>query len=271
MAFETFEESLQSGEPIELYKFTRQNYYWYFTSTDKDFTHDGQVWLAQPISRSSLEVNAGEERSELKITVPRDNEVAKMFVASAPSDMIGVTVYRLHSGDTDEKVIWIGRVLAVEWRGSEVVFDCEPANISLLRTGLRRLYSKQCAHRLYGQGCEVNRQNYNVTVALTSVNGDVISSNSFGSMATNYLAGGILEYSTGNGLIERRMIMSNSGNNAVISNIIPGLASGATVVVAPGCDHTTGAAGCAKFNNLLNYGGFPYIPVKNPHGGEPIS
>jgi hypothetical protein len=71
-------------------------------------------------------------------------------------------------------------------------------------------------------------------------------------MPAGHLAGGLLEWVDGGGMLERRMIMTHSGNNA------------------PGCDHTTGAAGCGKFNNVANFGGFPYIPTKNPHGGGPL-
>ena len=38
-----------------------------------------------------------------------------------------------------------------------------------------------------------------------------------------------------------------------------------------GCDHTTGAEGCAKFANEANFGGFPYVPNENIsiHGAAP--
>jgi hypothetical protein len=42
------------------------------------------------------------------------------------------------------------------------------------------------------------------------------------------------------------------------------------VTLYPGCDHTLGAAGCAKFANTDNFGGTPFIPNKNPFGGTAI-
>src|SRR3546814_7797331 len=35
------------------------------------------------------------------------------------------------------------------------------------------------------------------------------------------------------------------------------------VILYPGCDHSR-ATCISKFNNLLNYGGYDFIPVKNP-------
>jgi uncharacterized phage protein (TIGR02218 family) len=270
MTFEAYEETIQLGAPVELYRFNRQMFMWYFTSAATDIVHDARTWLAEPITRTGLESNAGEERGELKITLKRDNAIPAMFLAATPADVIGVTVYRLHVGDTDERAIWVGRVLAVDWKGSEAVLTCEPANTSLLRPGLRRLYSRQCPHRLYGPGCELSRATYNTTVTLSSVSGDAVSSNAFGAMSAGHLAGGILEWTDGSGMVERRMIVTHSGNNITIGSSIPGMPSNALVTVAPGCDHTTGAAGCGKFSNVVNFGGFPYIPSKNPHGGGPL-
>jgi hypothetical protein len=48
-----------------------------------------------------------------------------------------------------------------------------------------------------------------------------------------------------------------------------GLAAGTTVTLFPGCDHTL-ATCSGKFSNTANYGGFPFMPTKNPFGGDPI-
>ena len=48
-----------------------------------------------------------------------------------------------------------------------------------------------------------------------------------------------------------------------------GLKAGDAFEAYPGCDHTL-ATCAAKFGNQLNYGGFPYIPVKNPFTGDAI-
>jgi hypothetical protein len=36
--------------------------------------------------------------------------------------------------------------------------------------------------------------------------------------------------------------------------------AGDVFTILPGCDHTTGQGGCGKFNNLLNFRGFPFVP-----------
>ena len=44
---------------------------------------------------------------------------------------------------------------------------------------------------------------------------------------------------------------------------------GLVIRIYPGCDRTKETCQ-SKFNNLNNYGGFPFIPLKNPFGGSSI-
>jgi hypothetical protein len=48
-----------------------------------------------------------------------------------------------------------------------------------------------------------------------------------------------------------------------------GYYGGVPLTLYPGCDHLK-ATCLAKFDNLPNYGGFPYIPARNPLDGRSI-
>jgi hypothetical protein len=64
------------------------------------------------------------------------------------------------------------------------------------------------------------------------------------------------------GGVDRRLILSSSGD--VLTLLLPFTSSplGSTVIVFAGCDHTI--ATCkSKFNNVVNYGGFAFVPTKN--------
>lgn len=49
-----------------------------------------------------------------------------------------------------------------------------------------------------------------------------------------------------------------------------GLTVGTRVRLYPGCDRTTGANGCTKFNNLPNFGGIPQLAGRSPFDGNPV-
>ena len=67
----------------------------------------------------------------------------------------------------------------------------------------------------------------------------------------------------------QRLIVASSGGAVTLSAPIPGLTAGDAFDAYPGCDHTLGTC-ASKFGNQLNFGGFPYIPQKNPFTGDAI-
>lgn len=271
MAFNANEISRQAGRPVELYKVERSTQRLYYTSAKTDFVYSGRTYTAAPITRSDIEANNSEERGQLKIRVPRDNPIAEMFRPGIPSDVVTVTVYRIHVGDTDAKVIWMGRILSPSWTADGwCLLSCEPVTTSLKRNGLRRVYQRSCPHRLYGPACNVNKATWQQTVAIQAVASSTITCNTAGLMAAGYLKGGTYTWTNADGLDERRMIMDHVGTTLTLSSPIYGMTGPTSAVVAPGCDHSTGAGGCGKFNNLNNYGGMPYLPTKNPFGGTPV-
>ena len=72
------------------------------------------------------------------------------------------------------------------------------------------------------------------------------------------LAGGWLQTPAG----ARHMIVSES--YAGVELLYPvGLAPQTPVELVAGCDHSMPTC-AARFDNLANYGGFPFIPTKNP-------
>jgi hypothetical protein len=84
-----------------------------------------------------------------------------------------------------------------------------------------------------------------------------------------HYAGRAVELCAAAGVPERRFILEHSGAAITLSSGASDIPVGAAVSLFPGCDHS--AATCAaKFSNAANYGGFPYMPTKNPFGGDPI-
>jgi hypothetical protein len=58
------------------------------------------------------------------------------------------------------------------------------------------------------------------------------------------------------------MIVSESGSSVELLYPVD-IAVSTNVVLTVGCDHSTSTC-ASRFNNLDNYGGFPFIPSKNP-------
>ena len=74
---------------------------------------------------------------------------------------------------------------------------------------------------------------------------------------------------TGNVLSLSRPIETLAEVSDGYGNNYGGFYGSSTVTLYPGC--TKSRAVCKnKFDNLNNYGGFPWIPTKNPFGGSSI-
>jgi uncharacterized phage protein (TIGR02218 family) len=86
----------------------------------------------------------------------------------------------------------------------------------------------------------------------------------FLSQSTGWLTGGYLRVGG-----VPRMITQHSGDTVTLSSVLPGLAVGSAFEAFAGCDRSFSTCQ-SKFGNALNFGGFPWIPAKNPFAGDSI-
>lgn len=270
MTYDAIERSDEGRRPIELYVFRRSFDSYRFTSASDDVVVDGATYLSRAISRGDIEASNELARSDLKITAPRDFEVADLFRISPPGAAVTVAVQQYHEGDGELITVWLGRVLDVSWVGGNAAeLSCEPIFTDLRRVGLRRFYQRPCPHVLYGTACKVNRESYRVDGPLDSINGLDISVATAALRPIGFFSGGFVRYVTAQGHNEQRFIANHDEELLTLTSPPFGAIIGATMRLYPGCDHT--AATCVgKFSNVLNYGGMPYFTKKNPFGGNPI-
>lgn len=262
MTFAQYEEGPE-GYPIELYLFKRGVSERYtMTSHDENITYESEVYQALQMERSKLEQTGEMQKSGINIKMQRDADILSNFVAFPPTEIMTLTIFRYHANDTptpEVVVSWRGRVLSATWKGSEAILEAEPIFTSLKRPGLRRKYQSQCPHILYGGQCKVNNLLFQTMGTLTGVSNNTITSPAF-AVSSDYFRGGYLQFDNR----ELRAIIADDGAGTLTLNSFLGeLEVGSIVDVYPGCGHDLGDCQ-SKFNNLLNYGGFPYVPGNNP-------
>ncbi|MBL4904272.1 MAG: DUF2163 domain-containing protein [Desulfocapsa sp.] len=274
MAFDTIETS-EFFEPIELYEFKRGVFSWFFTSADANVSFAGKTYLAQPISRGQIVSTQDIGKTTLKIKVSRRNIFAIQFIEASPTDIITLTITRIHASDQDPAVTFKGRVINVGFSENSATITCQPNQSSLRRPGLRRLYQTSCPHVLYGGPCGVLRLDFEVSATLTGVSGLVLTAPEFihlgdGVFNADWFLGGFVEINNG-GIISTRFITDhdNSGGTITLNLTLSNAVVGSIVTVLPGCDHAPATCN-NKFSNIESYGGFPFIPQKNPQNGTSI-
>jgi uncharacterized phage protein (TIGR02218 family) len=254
------------GSPIELYHFQRGLENWYYTSYDDDVVFSSNTYLSTQIGRSDIEWQQEIEKSEITVSVPRNNTMIAPYVVYPPTEIMLLTIYREHfyDGDSEYLLYWQGRMLNVEFKGSIADMTCETTFTSMKRPGLRRKHTPQCPHVLYGGKCGLNDQTFRVNGSLVDSTGVTISSVQWGTYPDGYFTGGRVVYDT----YQRRDILDHTGNILTLNAPLEGAIPGQSVAAYPGCAHNL--SDCTnKFNNVINYGGFPYFGP-NPFNGKTL-
>jgi hypothetical protein len=250
---------------IELYRFSGERTQFLLTPHEFDIELDEGRYCSTPLSRNALALGAEAAKCALDLKMPCDCALVRDLLAAAITGES--TTVTLRIGQYDEMTgdwlqwpgtRWMGRVLGVEIVEDVARLRCESAQVSLKRIGLRRLYGKSCSHVLYSEACGAALRS--MTAIVTEVQAGTVQ-------LDRALPGGWLETAAG----ARHMIVSEEhGETARLSLLYPvAIAPETPVTLVAGCDHSL-AVCSGRFGNLDNYGGFPFIPPKNPFDGTPV-
>jgi hypothetical protein len=247
---------------VELYAFEGASGSFHLTPHEFDVEIGGQRYECCPLERNALALGAEAAKSALELKLPPDHALVRQLLqASLSGEATAVrllTAQRAGGGDYwwIAGTRWMGRVLGVEVADDSARIRCESAQVSLKRIGLRRLYSRACSHVLYSAACGATPILASAEV-IRSI-GRQVELASLPPEVAGMLAGGWLQTPAG----ARHMIVNEFGSG--IEMLYPvAIEAGTEVLLTAGCDHST-ATCAARFDNLANYGGFPFIPSKNP-------
>lgn len=283
MSYAARESSTQDGRPVFLYKFVQGSQQWCYTNAPFQVSFAGDTYSPSAVGHSEVKQSNELSKNSITLTFPLNDEFAAQFLGHAPDLVTSVTLLRGHLGDGEGEFIayWKGRVASSKASGAKVHMECESVFTSLRRSGLRARYQKSCRHALYARGCRLNSEDWAVIALCTGTSGATVTIPGAADLAAGYLIGGMLRSPDG----VLRYVVNHVGDQVTLMHPVKSLVEavakagygrsygeyygGVVVKLYPGCDHTT--VECStRFNNLDNYGGFPWIPIKNPFGGSSI-
>lgn len=265
--FSMFTTSRANGRPIELYHFKYgDRTIDVATYTDAEFpvVYGGLTYSPIPISRSTATNSGTLDRTSLDIQMPNTLTVPQLWRVYPPGYPVTLTIFQGEAEDGDGQFIaaWVGRVISCSMVDIEATLSCEPISTTFTRSGLRRNYQYMCPHLLYGDKCKADKAAATTTKVVTAVSGRSVTFDS--ALATGHV-GGMVYWEKDDGAFEYRTVVGVSGSTATLTGTTVGLVIGATVSVVMGCLHTLEACRDTH-NNAPNFGGYPWIPVKNPIG-----
>lgn len=264
MTYDLAERGQWSSQPIELYRFTRGLTTWLYTGADDDVTIGADVYLAVVLRRGDLPQN--EERDNATLDVFMDPSIAAVaeFIGgatAAPTNVIVLRRQRLEAGVDEQAVIFVGQVGVVEFGEAEAHLTCIPMQKALQRKVPRWVFQTLCNHMLYDAYCGVDPGAYTIAGTITAVVGRRLTITGADAKPDGWANAGWVKDGDA-----YAFVVGHAGTTIDLLAITPRFMVGDAVTITAGCDRSQ-ATCVAKFSNLENFMGFPYIPDKNPYEG----
>lgn len=271
MSYLSQEQSVELGSPVELYLFENLEETFAYTTGPEQITLGPIDYLPRNISPTEPDITADLQPNNLSLRLPAVDAFALRYRALVPPSTDRLTVRSLHltdGGSPEVITTWTGEVASVSFEGDEAIVVCEPLLAAVRRLIPRNSYSVVCRHVLYDAGCKVNENDlqfrFNVTVSAISGTLVTVDGTGIGALGADFFVAGFLD----RGNLEFRMVLTQeilTPNQLRLGLLLPFsvLSESQILVLRAGCDHSS-ATCFAKFDNIENFGGFPWVPGVNP-------
>lgn len=276
------------SKPVEFFEFIQGTTFYRVTSAN----------VAQELSGNTYEPLEGLKRSEpvqdteptageIEIDVPATFTLADQFKGTIPSLLPSLTIYQRLRNDPDSEfvTVWKGTITSCSFSEHMAKLNGLPPTQHFAAATPRVVYSGLCNHFLYDNLCGVVRDDYRFDGSLTSVAGDHVTLSISGlrdraAAIDSALGLGLdsdeLDVFWHRGIVvadnapqERRTIVESvvGGDPDVVRVNIPWREAGTgdSLIIFAGCAHVVDICN-RKFQNIENFGGFPYVPgsTNNP-------
>lgn len=227
-----------------------------FKLNNKIVTYNAQQY---PLKRG--EISKDYESEETSVMMPFNDFPANEFKIFNPAICVYVRIYT--KNENKEINLFYGRV-------SSCSFDLENGTAKLKLITLKamlktkvptRTYSRSCSHDLFDEHCALIKDKFALILSPDDVelsdNKQVITSAKLMQFKSGYFDNGYITYAK-----FASHIISNKEN--IINLLFPiNFKEVGVLKVYPGCYKIINT--CKnKFNNVENYGGFAFVPKKNP-------
>lgn len=265
MTYDAIEKSQRDARPVEFYRFASGSRLWLQTSADKELVIPAGTFSPEFLEREPIEHSDEDLSGSLDVVVAVDHPVAALFAAYFPEDPVALTIYAAHRQElANAVVVWAGTVSQCNVEGAEARLTCVPDDVALGQKFPTRVYSAQCQWPLYGPGCGADPTSKTDPVNVTTVSGFTVTSADFALRPNGWYTNGWLRRASG----ERRMVVSHSGSTVALKARFRELFSGEIVSAIAGCQRRYQLDCVAKFANGINFGGYAWMPKRNPYDGR---
>lgn len=237
-----------------------------FTEHDNDLSFDSVTYLSSSgFTATQIEASLGLAIDNLNVqgaissaTINEDDLAAGRY------DGAEVELYWVNFEDVAERIL-LSKGIIGEVKRSEIAFEAElRSQAAKLQQKVGRIYQKTCDAILGDSRCQVNLASFTSTGTVQLVSGNrTLTVTGLSNNTQDFYTLGLLTFSSGdNNGLSFEVKKHNVGSTTVLElwEQTPfDVAISDTFSVIAGCDKA--AATCvSKFNNIVNFQGFPFIP-----------
>lgn len=263
MTYAAQEVSAEGGRPVELFDLRIGTDAFLWTTSPDEVTYNSLTYVPTEVKREPLMFSPDERAEALKITVPASLPIVRRYINSVPSEKATMTIRRVHRSDGSNQVTQlfkgVAKAVAFTLDGLQAEIAVLPISAELEDSIPRFVYSSRCNHVLYDQGCTVAQSLFRHSNTVTAVSGDTLTVIGLSAKGDGWATGGYVARGAG----DFRLVIEHVGNNVRLLLPFPDNVTGETVEVFAGCAHDIDTCG-SKFGNVINFGGFAWVPLNNP-------
>ncbi|GLR26505.1 DUF2163 domain-containing protein [Limnobacter litoralis] len=242
-----------------------------YTNADGALVYGGNTFANQRIERTSIKSSIGVNVDTMTVTIRAGlgdliNSVSfPQFATQGGFDGALVQLDRAFMssfGNTNAGVVnlFFGRVSEVQ--PSRTSIDLTVSSMTeLLNISMpRNLVSPGCIHNLYDSGCGLDQESFALSRSVTAISSPTEFAISGSDADGLFDAGKIIVTSGLNDGVVRSVKTFSSSTLSLAQPLPFELAVGDTLKAYFGCDKSK-ATCSAKFNNIIHFRGFPFVPV----------
>jgi len=270
MTYEAQEESLESGQPIELYEFFAGGVPFRFTNGETEQVRTGETYLAAGISRSNIKRSGPKFEAETEIRGSLEDETISGFLTQwaqiSPEGHTTIKIYEKHltDGAGEYRTNFIGEVESVRFDELQARLLCKTMGDITTREGPKDTWGGDCENQFGDSYCQVILTNFQKQLPLTTLGADgiTLTFNTVGDGQNNGdFIGGMVKLQSRP--FDFRFVVDHVGDVLTLQQPFADISPGDPCDIVQGCHHTVDDC-LNRFDNLVEYGATPYTPRDNP-------
>lgn len=259
--------SLEDSQPRDGIEIILPSVTYRIATGDLDLTFNGNVFKAEPGQRGQQLISRIGDPSSMTIKLPVSHPLCQRYLANGiPPQRVQCNVYSKQLRSGGQVTLWSGVItsMAIDQQDGHDEVATFLVLSRLLKSTQRKLpvisLGQDCVHILYDSQCRKLRGSFTIQTTVTALNGALVTVASVGGNPDQWFQfGDLVHVASG----EPMTIASQVGTVITLHLPLYELQFGDTVAIAAGCTHDLLTCK-SKFNNVVNFGGAPRLPLRNP-------